>query len=122
MVEAAKHSRALHRPQVADILDNTDRLPVALRVAAQRTDIARIEIAAFGTVADGAGNLAEILGQRQHEPLAVLQKVKHRATGRTRPKPGKTCHPPDQIVELRIHDRAGLRREATCRAVAEGRR
>ena len=77
---------------------------------------------AAGTVADGAGNLAEILGQRQHEPLAVLQKVKHRATGRTRPKPGKTCHPPDQIVELRIHDRAGLRREATCRAVAEGRR
>jgi len=100
VIKAAIHRRPLHGPQIANILDNADGLPVTLRIAAQGADIAGIQIATIGAGSDAARHLPQILGKRQHQPVAILQQMQHRAPRRARPKPRKAGQTADQIVEL----------------------
>ena len=63
----------------------------------------------------------EVLACASFEDM-ILAVQEGRAARRPRAKPWKPRQPPDQIVELRIHGRARVRRGATCRAAAAGRR
>ena len=117
MVGAAKHGRAFHGPQIANILDNAKKAAITLRIAADATDIGISQIAAFGAVADGARHTAKFLGKGQHEPVPVLQQIQRGAAGRPRPQTGKACKTLDQRFKLRVH----IRKAATCLAAAAGR-
>ena len=81
MIQPAIDGGAFHRPEIAYILDNADGSPVALRITTQATDIPGIEIPAIGAAADAARYLSQILGKRQHQPVPVLQQMKHRPPG-----------------------------------------
>ena len=122
MIKATENSGTFHCPQITDILDNTDHLSVTLGIGAQGADVAGVEIAAIGTVAHRAANRAKVVGKRQHQRFAVLQKMQDGAAGRSWAKPGKPRQPANQRIKFGIHDGAPLRTGATCRAAAADRR
>src|ERR1041384_1678574 len=56
MVAPAERAGALQGPQIGEVLDDADRVRIALGVAADRTGVGRIEVAASGASADRPGS------------------------------------------------------------------
>ena len=81
MIQAAEDGGAFHGPQIADVLDDANHLPVTLGIGAQRTDVTGVEIAAIGAVAYRTADRAEIIGKRQHQRFAILKKMQNSTAG-----------------------------------------
>src|SRR6478752_9522883 len=73
---------------------------IAARVAADGARALGIEIATDFTSQDGIGRLAQTVGQRLQQCVALLEQRQRRTTGRAGPKPRQFGEKLDQPLDL----------------------
>src|SRR6185437_16447530 len=122
---AVERARALDRPEIGHVLDDADDAGIALRIAAQRTGIGGVEIAADRAGADPLRGLGKRRRQGLHQPFAPLQEKERRAPGRARAETGQFGEQLNEAVDV-AHEgsaltpdadaAAALKTAASCRA------
>ena len=90
MISAREESRSIQCPKIRDFFDNAQHLLVAARIAADRTGIGRVDIAANRAGGKFFGDVLERREQRLKRGLALLHQVQHRAPRRTRAEARQT--------------------------------
>ncbi len=88
MESTGKETAAFKCPKIGDFFHHAQQALVAARVAADRTGIGGVEIAARRTGAEVRGNLLERGKQRFERAFAFFHQMEHGAPRRTRAKPG----------------------------------
>src|SRR5437870_107924 len=101
MIMAAEGSGTFQRPKVGEVFDDAEHGLVPLRVAADRTWLDRIEIAADRTRPYRLRRLGECGCERLEQALPPLDQMQSRAPRRTRAEAGQLGKKTDQRLELR---------------------
>ena len=100
MVAALEDTSPLQRPEIGNILDDTDQAGVACLIAAHHTRVLRIQVATGGTGVDLLGGIFERDRERTHQGLALLQVLQHRTARGAWPQSRKPSQDLDQALDF----------------------
>ena len=121
VIAAAKSAGAFERPKIREIFDDADDALFTPGVAANRTGLDRVEIAADRAGANRLGRFGQRRSERRQQALPPLDQVQRRAPSRAGPEARKLGQQLDQGVEFGQNVRtavscppaAGARRSAS---------
>jgi hypothetical protein len=101
VIAAAKGAGAFERPKIREILDDADDAVFTPGVAADRTGLDRVEIAADRARANRLGRFGQRRSERRQKAFPPLDQVQRRAPSRAGAEARKLGEQLDQEVEFR---------------------
>ena len=75
MIAAAEDAGALHRPEIADLLDHAQHRRIAARIGADAAGIGCIDIAAQAAGADLVDRFRHCAGERRHQLVLAFDHL-----------------------------------------------